>query len=662
MNGHSYDHKNSEHALNYRTDVDVLRGIAVSLVVFFHAFPELLPGGFIGVDIFFVISGFLITNIMLHDMKSGYFSLSRFYARRMRRLFPALITVLITTGIFGYFILFPDELKQVGQHLSDASVYLLNFTLINETGYFDVASHYKPLLHLWSLSIEEQFYLIWPLIFLFIWKTHINPLWVLIPVTILSLIAMFNLAEETAYYHTFTRIWQLSSGAALAVLLIVYKPRKPPHPLLWLGGFLIGGYALLIEGDNPYRLALSVLPIIGTMLILSINSQAVHNFGFRSLGLISYPLYLWHWVIFSFLTIYIGKNPSRLSLAIAILLSIFLAWLTYQYIEKLRYRKGVTAPYLLATLLGTGAVGLWVEHNDGLPEREHLSYLNNHNIQFTRTPATDEGCNSYVTTTLKQKRLFDYCRSERLDFSDGVVAIIGDSHAHALFPGMAKEAENFNMGILLLANSSCPTLIRFEWGRNDKEIALCKQKIEQIFNILKSRKNIKKVIISTRGPVYIHGEVINSMILNNVQASLKQETNHRQTYNTFREGLSLSLRTLQEIKHIQLIFYALENPEIDFIPKEKIERPFDFFGISARNSTIPKEAYLLRMEEYRKQVAAAIKGTKTEILDPTPIFCPDTLCISRIKSGFLYADDDHFSILGSEYVARYFSRRIFNEN
>ncbi|MFZ1343899.1 acyltransferase family protein [Thiothrix eikelboomii] len=652
---------NAEHTLNYRADIDILRGVAVSLVVFFHAFPETLPGGFIGVDIFFVISGFLITSIMLQDMQSGCFSLSTFYARRIRRLFPALITVLITTGILGWLILFPDELKQVGQHVSDASIYLLNFSLINETGYFDVASHYKPLLHLWSLSIEEQFYFIWPLALFFIWKIRINPLWILIPITILSLIAMFNIADETAYYHTLTRIWQLSSGSILAVFLRDYTP---PHTryLLWLGVFFIGVYSLFIEGNNIYRLALSVLPVLGTILILSASSQTTYSFGFRSLGLISYPLYLWHWIIFSFLTIYIGKKPNTLSLIIAIVLSIFLAWLTYRYIEKLRYRKGTIVPYLLATLLGIGAVGLWVDHQDGLPQREHLSYLNNHSIQFTRTPATDQECDGLANNILKNKRLFDYCRSERLDSSNGVVAIIGDSHAHVLFPGIAKEAERVNMGTLLLANSSCPTLVGFEWGRNDEEIVLCKQKIKQIFSILKSQENIKKVIISTRGPVYIHGEVINSMTLSNVRTSLKQEINHRQTYDTFRNGLASSLKTLQEILHIRSIFLVLENPEIDFLPKERVERPFDFFGISGGRTTIPKEAYLLRMEEHIKQVVAATKGTRTEILDPTSIFCPDAVCISRIKNGFLYADDDHFSILGSEYVASYFSSRIFNEN
>ena len=156
--------------ISYREDIDALRGLAVLLVVVYHAFPELIPGGFIGVDVFFVISGYLITSIIFFSINNNDFSLKEFYARRIRRLFPALITVLLAVLIFGWLVLFPEEYEHLGRHVTRSVIFLLNFRLINEINYFDVESHYKPLLNLWTLSIEEQYYLFWPLIILFFFK------------------------------------------------------------------------------------------------------------------------------------------------------------------------------------------------------------------------------------------------------------------------------------------------------------------------------------------------------------------------------------------------------------------------------------------------------------------------------------------------------------
>ena len=153
-----------EHHLRYRPDIDGVRALAVLVVVGFHAFPTVIPGGFVGVDVFFVISGFLITSIILGNLDRGTFSFIDFYSRRVLRIFPALIAVLIACYVFGYFSLLPNEFKQIGTHLAGAAVFVSNFLLLSEVGYFDNAAETKPLLHLWSLAIEEQFYIVWPLL------------------------------------------------------------------------------------------------------------------------------------------------------------------------------------------------------------------------------------------------------------------------------------------------------------------------------------------------------------------------------------------------------------------------------------------------------------------------------------------------------------------
>ena len=196
--------------VQYREDIDALRGLAVLLVVIYHAFPHLLPGGFIGVDVFFVISGYLITLIMLLSLQRKEFSLIEFYARRIRRLFPALITILAFSLVIGWLVLFPDEYKQLGSHISKSVVFWLNFTFIDEAGYFDVESHYKPLLHLWSLSVEEQYYLIWPLILLLFLKFNKHPLYLFGLVFVASLAANLYFAADYSqeiYFHTKFKVY-----------------------------------------------------------------------------------------------------------------------------------------------------------------------------------------------------------------------------------------------------------------------------------------------------------------------------------------------------------------------------------------------------------------------------------------------------------------------
>ena len=209
--------------MNYRSDIDALRGLAVSLVVIFHAFPSLLSGGFIGVDIFFVISGFLITTIIYHEYSAGNFSLLDFYSRRIKRLFPALLIVLSAILIFGYLILFQDEYKQLGFHAYRSSIYLQNFTLIKELGYFDISSIFKPLLHLWSLSIEEQFYLLWPFLLLALLSARVNIIAILAGLIIFSFglnLYLVKNYKDVVFFHLLTRSWEISLGALLGILLL----------------------------------------------------------------------------------------------------------------------------------------------------------------------------------------------------------------------------------------------------------------------------------------------------------------------------------------------------------------------------------------------------------------------------------------------------------
>lgn len=203
----------------YRPDIDGLRAVAVLAVVVFHVFPDWLEGGFIGVDVFFVISGFLISSIIFENLDKGTFSFSEFYARRIRRIFPALLVMLISSLIFGWFVLLPEELNQLGKHVAAGAGFVSNIVLWNEVEYFDSAADKKPLLHLWSLGIEEQFYIAWPLVVWLAWKKRLNILFLSMVAVLVSMVFNVNVVHQypdAAFYCPLTRFWELLCGSVLA--------------------------------------------------------------------------------------------------------------------------------------------------------------------------------------------------------------------------------------------------------------------------------------------------------------------------------------------------------------------------------------------------------------------------------------------------------------
>lgn len=237
------------HKLSYRKDIDGLRAIAVIAVVLYHAFPELIHGGFIGVDIFFVISGFLISRIILLELGENCFSFSNFYRRRIVRIFPALLITLIPFVLFGWLVLSPEEFRQLSKHTLGGATFTSNFMYLSESGYFDNASITKPLLHLWSLSIEEQFYIIWPLLIVFAFKRKL--LLLVIFLVLLSSFA-FNIYLSSHslaidFYSPATRFWELACGSVLAWLS--QNQSFSPHRAPWISNtFALFGLLLIISG------------------------------------------------------------------------------------------------------------------------------------------------------------------------------------------------------------------------------------------------------------------------------------------------------------------------------------------------------------------------------------------------------------------------------
>ena len=210
----------AHHSIQYQANIDGLRGIAILSVLLFHAFPNALPGGFVGVDIFFVISGYLISRIIFTELTNRTFSFGAFYARRVRRIFPALILVLSTCLIYGWFKLIPTEFEHLGKHIASAAAFISNIQLFREAGYFDTAATAKPLLNLWSLAVEEQFYLLWPLVAVFLFKKQKYALWAILAVLFASFsLNIYTLQHNASavFYLPIYRFWELLLGALLAL-------------------------------------------------------------------------------------------------------------------------------------------------------------------------------------------------------------------------------------------------------------------------------------------------------------------------------------------------------------------------------------------------------------------------------------------------------------
>jgi peptidoglycan/LPS O-acetylase OafA/YrhL len=494
----------------YRADIDGLRAIAVLSVVALHAFPSWVTGGFVGVDIFFVISGYLISTIIFENLEEKKFSFSAFYGRRIRRIFPALLIVLVAVNVLGWLFLVPDEFWRLAKHVAASAGFVANYVFFSEEiRYFDAPPLTKPLVHLWSLGIEEQFYIVWPLLVWLAWKRRLKFLHVAGAIAVLSFGVnvgdCLSGNDNAAYDLIQDRAWELALGSILAALPFAGVKfsfachgrieQMRPHLLSIAGMALIVwsvfGFSFSAEPHYPGWAAL--IPTLGACLTIAAGQRAVLNRLVLSnkimvwFGLISYPLYLWHWPLLSFAAITDVNSPRSVRISIVII-SIALAWLTYRFVEQpIRYRKNrhVTAILLLAmTCLGIFAYVMYTV-------RPHWSGLS-----YDSEKQGDVGLQSildyydkhfYRCATgfpeLDQSRF--HCVQSRTDRPIKLV-IIGDSHAYHLLAGLAEAMPEANVAFLG----------RFEFMNESRIPILENRNYQDIYKYVLNQSSITSVIIS----------------------------------------------------------------------------------------------------------------------------------------------------------------------
>ena len=494
-----------DRAAHYRPDIDGLRAVAVAVVVAYHAFPLLLPGGFVGVDVFFVISGYLISGIILGALAEGRFSFAHFYARRMRRIFPALAVVLGAVLIGGWFVLYADDYQRLGRHVAAGAGFASNFILWRESSYFETAVELKPLLHLWSLGIEEQFYLVWPL--LLVLASHLRlgrrspgevgrgPLALTLAIGTASfLISIWTVRIDRtpAFYAPWNRFWELLAGATLACIeadaalgaFLARVTARPfvPNVLAIAGALMIAAGVILIDSTRVFPGLWVLLPVAGTFFLLVAGDQAWVNRRILALrpvvwvGLISYPLYLWHWPLLSFTRLMMPGLPHVLLRLALVAASVVLAWLTYRLIEwpvrfgsrrppppRLRRPSRTVVPVLATAMAGLFAFGLATNVSGGFVDRrinrDDAARIIDYYARLRRRelPAAYRGeCDFMEWTTERVRTELD--PSCTAPGRERTFLLWGDSFAQALSLGIREQLPP-GTSLAQIATSACAAAV-----------------------------------------------------------------------------------------------------------------------------------------------------------------------------------------------------------
>lgn len=627
--------------IGYRPDIDGLRAIAVMVVVFFHAGIG-LSGGFVGVDIFFVISGFLITSIIVGDINRGKFTYVYFWERRARRILPAMVFVTTVTLILGYIILLPHDFKELGQSVVAQSMGLANFYFWRESGYFATSSEIKPLLHMWSLAVEEQFYLLAPglLVLTVRWAPkYINHLlWLLMMVSLLWSINRTAIDADSAFYLLPSRAWELLLGAVIAISFREYRLRY-----IWAEIYSAVGLILILVSVLTYNEKIdfpgyyAILPCIGAAGIILGNRDhdtvVKRILSLRPLvfiGLISYSWYLWHWPLFAYAN-YFTLSSVPFSLSIMLVgLSFVLSVFSWRYIETpfrnksfLVTRKKIFSGSIVATV-GLLVLGLFVHYSDGVRQRfESLT------LQYADARSDRNKYRSlHHDLSLEKLRAEPRLLVGTVKSKQPILAIIGDSHGDALMPAFVKLSEIYDVPAIAYTQSATIPLLFSESPR--------KKSHADFYNAIRSKlttiPTLKHVVLVARWSSY-KSDAMNALEVNKTINALS--------------GMGIK------------VWFVRQVPE----PHTDIPRGMALanqWGLSERGMMPDSKSHAERQRQVTS-ILATVKSANFEVVDLSEGFYDGTkLGRVQVNGRALYHDDDHLSAFGAETLIPYIEY-IFKE-
>ena len=619
----------------YRPDIDGLRAIAIGSVIAFHTFPNFFKGGFVGVDIFFVISGFLISGIIVDAIEGDRFSYLDFYKRRIRRIFPSLVIVIAATLIVGWYVLLPDEFRRLGKDLAAGAGFATNFVLWGEAGYFDTASDTKPLLHLWSLAIEEQFYILWPLVLGLAWKHRRGLL--LATLSIASISFAYNVLNVghhpvAAFYSPLSRFWELMVGGVLAYLV-----RQKGE---WLSRFgnlrSVAGLLLIVlsvfmlNREFAFPGYWALLPTLGAFLVISagfnnwISRYILGNRLMVGFGLISYPLYLWHWPILVFAKIVKGRLLTPTERVTTIVVSVALAFLTYRFVERpLRRSSNSRVPQGLAVAVAiAGVIGLAILNGDILSrlKNEHITKILAAGYDWEYPPVASEN------HSLEGMRYFT--ENSKLDT---YTLFIGDSNMEQYAPRIDQDIRDYPTklnGAIMVGNQEwCDLLSDIVSGADQ-----CPHTMEQL--------KIWITQVSTRAVA------IAADWLNYKDELIKPENQER-----FTEFL----RSIARAKSVFLVLNIPNGEELAPASMFVGSRLGEITSKPISSISFNFDRFEKRYDEINQILSEIADNSGAILIDPIPYLCPQKRCPVVDDTGKpLYRDSDHitrsYAIKAATYI------------
>jgi len=654
----------------YRTDIDGLRAVAVLGVILFHAAPSTLPGGFIGVDVFFVISGYLITSIISDDLKRGAFSVMNFYARRVRRIFPTLLAVLVSCLLFGWFALLADEYRQLSKHTVASAGFFVNFIFWREVDYFDNIAETKPLLHLWSLSIEEQFYLVWP--WLMLWLARQDRRWTFW-IGILASASfvygcMLAVSDTTAaFYSPLSRFWELAlGGLATKVQWVGWSGRgrvRIQNVLSLAGLLLIGCGFVVIDKNKAFPGLWALLPALGATFLLVAGAEALVNRtllarrAFVLIGLISYPLYLWHWPLLSFARIVESQTPAPGFRALMVAAAFFLAWITWQCVERpLRHRRASRALVLMlaAAMLSVGSFARVVMLKGGLPDR--VADFEQRSARFHQDNLVEESdaqCQQVIGLgSLRYCRLYDPLRP-------ATIALMGDSHANRLFDPLSATYAKQGYNLLQLGGAGCVPYWDMETGRG-AQFNECDQLINSLLTYLERSSSIRSVLLLHRGPLHLTGidpgrppgAGGHFFLRDNLDPSSDADS-------AMRSGMERTVARLTAAgKRVTLL---VDWPELEFDPRACLSRPFSWRDLRGNECRLDRTRVEQRNQRYLDIIrAVGREHLESRIIDMQVPLCDADSCYVVMDGVILYRDADHLNRSGAQAVVDSLREQFLN--
>lgn len=623
----------------YRADIDGLRAIAVVPVVLFHAKVPGFSGGFVGVDVFFVISGYLITSIIFTEISQARFSILSFYERRIRRILPALFAVLIGSGIAAYFLLLPEEMKAFGRSVVATTLFASNLLFWREADYFDATAETKPLLHTWSLAVEEQFYIFFPVALALCFRFMPRYLRSMVVMTailsfVLCVVAQ-KLSPVASFYLPVTRIWELMIGAILALGVIPLAKTDLQRSLMGGAGLaaILAG-VFLYDARTPFPGVSALLPTIGAALVIHAGANGRHaTAALLSLrpvvfvGLVSYSFYLWHWPVLVFGRMFANSELTPLEIVAAVIASFALAVLSWHYVERpfrnrtLDAGRKILFSATFSLMTAFCLLGITTVATSGIPQRFQNNVLK---IAATENEADElrkrYKCASFL---LIKSDVFGPCSIGQLDGISPSIAIWGDSHAIALKPMFDASLKELGLAGVLISVPGCVPAMNLERINYQRS---CLQSANAVFDLLKD-SGIKKVILIG----YWQRMLYEEDTIFQGRTSSDDETRIA--------NLRQSIRLTSALFHENGVSVAMMMP----LPGAKNNVPTTL----ARSVILGRSADLEFTRQEYGDVLEILREISTDPPAPSPYFidiaslvCPNR-CDTRSGDHILYIDDNH---------------------